>query len=68
MPYAQNLNLTPSTQQYYTTSYAVTTTIPYATETPVVPTGPPIIISSAEPHELYTTQSLPKSDGEQPGM
>ena len=60
--------MTPSTQQYYETSYPATTSSPYATETPVAPTGPPVLTTAAEPNEPYATQSPPVSDSEQPGM
>ena len=60
--------MTPSTQQYYEKSYPVTTSSPYATETPVAPTGSPVGTTVAEPNEPYATQSPPVSDIEQPGM
>ena len=60
--------MTPSTQQYYETSYPATTSSPYATETPVASTGPPVLTTVAEPNEPYATQSPPVSDIEQPGM
>ena len=60
--------MTPSTQQHYETSYPATTSSPYATETPVAPTGPPVRTTVAEPNEPYATQSSPVSDSEQPGM
>ena len=60
--------MTPSTQQSYEKSYPVTTSLPYATETPVAPTGPPVLTTVAEPNEPYATQSSPVSDSEQPGM
>lgn len=64
--YTQSSNMTPSTQQYYEKSYPVTTSSPYATETPVAPTGPPVGTTVAEPNEPYATQSPPVSDSEQP--
>ena len=60
--------MTASTQQHYETSYPATTSSPYATETPVAPTGPPVLTTVAEPNEPYATQSPPASDLEQPGM
>ena len=60
--------MTPSTQQYYETSYPATTSSPYATETHVAPTGPPVLTTVAETNESYGTQSPPVSDIEQPGM
>ena len=60
--------MAPSTQQYYEKSYPITTSSPYATETPAAPTGPPVRTTVAEPNEPYATQSPPVSDSEQPGM
>ena len=60
--------MTPSTQQYYETSYPANTSSPYATETPVAPTGPPILTTVAVRNEPYATQSPPVIDSEQPGM
>ena len=60
--------MTSSTQQYYETSYPANTSSPYATETHVAPTGPPVRTTVAEPNEPYATQSPPMSDSEQSGM
>ena len=60
--------MTPSTQQYYKTSYPAITSSQYATETHVAPTGPPILTTVAVPSEPYATQSPPVSDSVQTGM